>query len=88
MATVGFVGLGVMGGTSTKRLLDAGHTVHGYNRTREKAQWLVERGLILARLAARGRRAVRRHLRDGDQHAALDAVADGPGRLPRRPDAG
>jgi 3-hydroxyisobutyrate dehydrogenase-like beta-hydroxyacid dehydrogenase len=47
MATVGFVGLGVMGGTVTKRLLDAGHTVHGYNRTREKAQWLVERGLIL-----------------------------------------
>jgi 3-hydroxyisobutyrate dehydrogenase-like beta-hydroxyacid dehydrogenase len=36
-----------MGGTVTKRLLDAGHTVHGYNRTREKAQWLVDQGLIL-----------------------------------------
>jgi 3-hydroxyisobutyrate dehydrogenase-like beta-hydroxyacid dehydrogenase len=47
MATVGFVGLGAMGGTVTKRLLDAGHTVHGYNRTREKAAWLVEQGLIL-----------------------------------------
>src|SRR3954470_2224318 len=47
MATVGFVGLGVMGGTVTKRLLAAGHTVHGYNRTREKAQWLVDRGLLL-----------------------------------------
>jgi 3-hydroxyisobutyrate dehydrogenase-like beta-hydroxyacid dehydrogenase len=47
MATVGFVGLGAMGGTVTKRLLDAGHTVHGYNRTREKAQWLVDQGLIL-----------------------------------------
>ena len=47
MATVGFVGLGTMGGTVTRRLLDAGHTVHGWNRTREKAQWLVERGLIL-----------------------------------------
>jgi 3-hydroxyisobutyrate dehydrogenase-like beta-hydroxyacid dehydrogenase len=47
MATVGFVGLGAMGGTVTKRLLDAGHTVHGYNRTREKASWLVEQGLIL-----------------------------------------
>jgi 3-hydroxyisobutyrate dehydrogenase-like beta-hydroxyacid dehydrogenase len=47
MATVGFVGLGAMGGTVTKRLLDAGHTVHGYNRTREKASWLVDRGLIL-----------------------------------------
>ncbi len=47
MATLGFVGLGVMGGGVAKRLLDAGHTVHGYNRTREKAQWLVERGLVL-----------------------------------------
>src|SRR3954453_15067574 len=44
MATVGFVGLGAMGGTVTKLLLDAGHTVHGYNRTREKAQWLVDPG--------------------------------------------
>jgi 3-hydroxyisobutyrate dehydrogenase-like beta-hydroxyacid dehydrogenase len=47
MATVGFVGLGTMGGTVTVRLLDAGHTVHGWNRTREKAQWLVDRGLVL-----------------------------------------
>ena len=48
MATLGFVGLGVMGSTVTKRLLDAGHTVHGWNRTREKAQWLVEHGMLLA----------------------------------------
>jgi 3-hydroxyisobutyrate dehydrogenase len=47
MAKLGFVGLGVMGGGITKRLLDAGHTVAGYNRTREKATWLVERGLEL-----------------------------------------
>jgi len=37
-----------MGSTVTKRLLDAGHTVHGWNRTREKAQWLVEHGMLLA----------------------------------------
>jgi len=48
LATLGFVGLGTMGGTVTKRLLDAGHTVHGWNRTREKAQWLVEHGMQLA----------------------------------------
>jgi 3-hydroxyisobutyrate dehydrogenase-like beta-hydroxyacid dehydrogenase len=47
MAEVGFVGLGVMGGGVAGRLLEAGHTVHGYNRTREKAQRLVERGLVL-----------------------------------------
>jgi 3-hydroxyisobutyrate dehydrogenase-like beta-hydroxyacid dehydrogenase len=47
LATVGFVGLGAMGGNVAKRLLDAGHGVHGFNRTREKAQWLRERGLVL-----------------------------------------
>jgi 3-hydroxyisobutyrate dehydrogenase-like beta-hydroxyacid dehydrogenase len=45
MANLGFVGLGVMGGRMVKRLLDAGHTVHGYNRTRSKGDWLVEQGM-------------------------------------------
>ena len=42
MATLGFVGLGAMGGRVTKRLLDAGYSVTGYNRTRSKAQWLID----------------------------------------------
>ena len=37
MARIGFVGLGVMGGGIAGRLLDAGHEVTGYNRTRGKA---------------------------------------------------
>jgi 3-hydroxyisobutyrate dehydrogenase len=45
MAAVGFVGLGVMGGRITRRLLLAGHTVTGYNRTRAKAEWLLAEGL-------------------------------------------
>jgi 3-hydroxyisobutyrate dehydrogenase-like beta-hydroxyacid dehydrogenase len=45
MANLGFIGLGVMGGQMVKRLLDKGHTVTGYNRTRSKAQWLVDRGM-------------------------------------------
>jgi 3-hydroxyisobutyrate dehydrogenase-like beta-hydroxyacid dehydrogenase len=45
--TLGFVGLGVMGGGVARRLIAAGHTVHGYNRTREKARPLEERGLRL-----------------------------------------
>ena len=44
-ATLGFVGLGVMGGRMAKRLLDAGHPVVGYNRTRAKAQWLIDKGM-------------------------------------------
>jgi 3-hydroxyisobutyrate dehydrogenase-like beta-hydroxyacid dehydrogenase len=45
MANLGFIGLGVMGGQMVKRLLDKGHTLTGYNRTRSKAQWLVDRGM-------------------------------------------
>ncbi len=45
MAKVGFVGLGVMGSRMVKRLLDAGHTVIGYNRTKAKAQWLIDAGM-------------------------------------------
>jgi 3-hydroxyisobutyrate dehydrogenase-like beta-hydroxyacid dehydrogenase len=45
MATLGFVGLGVMGGRIVKRLLDAGHTATGYNRTKSKAQWLLDLGM-------------------------------------------
>ncbi len=45
MANVGFVGLGVMGSRMVKRLLEAGHAVTGYNRTKSKAQWLVDAGM-------------------------------------------
>ncbi|HAG98936.1 MAG TPA: oxidoreductase, partial [Ktedonobacter sp.] len=46
MAKLGFVGLGAMGGRVTKRLLEAGHTVTGYNRTKSKAQWLLDQGML------------------------------------------
>jgi 3-hydroxyisobutyrate dehydrogenase-like beta-hydroxyacid dehydrogenase len=45
MAKVGYIGLGAMGGRVAKRLLDAGHTVTGYNRTKSKAQWLLDSGM-------------------------------------------
>jgi len=45
MANLGFVGLGTMGSRVAKRLLDAGHTVTGYNRTKSKAQWLIDAGM-------------------------------------------
>jgi 3-hydroxyisobutyrate dehydrogenase-like beta-hydroxyacid dehydrogenase len=48
MANLGYVGLGVMGGNMVSRLLEKGHTVTGYNRTRSKAQWLVDRGMRFA----------------------------------------
>jgi len=45
MAKVGFIGLGVMGSQMVNRLLDKGHTVTGYNRTRSKAEWLIGKGM-------------------------------------------
>jgi 3-hydroxyisobutyrate dehydrogenase-like beta-hydroxyacid dehydrogenase len=46
VASVGFIGLGVMGGGIAGRLLAAGHEVHGWNRTRSKAAGLEEQGLV------------------------------------------
>ena len=45
MANLGYVGLGVMGGQMVNRLLEKGHSVTGYNRTRSKVQWLIDKGM-------------------------------------------
>jgi 3-hydroxyisobutyrate dehydrogenase-like beta-hydroxyacid dehydrogenase len=45
---LGFVGLGVMGQGIVPRLLAAGHKVTGWNRAKEKAKPLVEKGMALA----------------------------------------
>ncbi len=45
MANLGFIGLGVMGGNMVERLLSKGHSVAGYNRTRSKAQLLIDKGM-------------------------------------------
>jgi 3-hydroxyisobutyrate dehydrogenase-like beta-hydroxyacid dehydrogenase len=42
---IGLVGLGAMGAGIVPRLLAAGHTVTGWNRTKEKAQSLIETGM-------------------------------------------
>jgi 3-hydroxyisobutyrate dehydrogenase-like beta-hydroxyacid dehydrogenase len=48
MVNVGFIGLGTMGGTMVQRLLSAGHKVVGHNRTKSKADWLVDLGMMWA----------------------------------------
>jgi 3-hydroxyisobutyrate dehydrogenase len=45
MAKLGFVGLGVMGSEMVLRLLEKGHGVTGYNRTKSKAQRLIDKGM-------------------------------------------
>src|SRR5664279_502243 len=41
MTEIGFVGLGIMGRNIVERLMAAGHTVSGHNRTRAKAEPLI-----------------------------------------------
>jgi 3-hydroxyisobutyrate dehydrogenase-like beta-hydroxyacid dehydrogenase len=78
MAKLGFIGLGVMGGNMVARLLEKGHTVTGYNRTRSKAQWLLDRGMKFAdspKAVAANSDVTLSMVTNG---AALAAIADGP----------
>lgn len=45
---IGFIGLGKMGAAIARNLCLAGHEVHVYNRTREKAEKLVMDGAVVA----------------------------------------
>lgn len=45
METIGFIGLGHMGGNMAARYLAGGYTVFGEARNRQDAQWLIEKGL-------------------------------------------
>lgn len=74
---VGFIGLGSMGSRLAGRLLAAGDEVHGYNRSRAKAEELIGQGLIWhdspRALAAASDITISMVSDD----AALDAVASG-----------
>lgn len=45
---IGFLGLGAMGSLIVRRLIEAGYTVIGWNRSRDKAQPLIEAGMKFA----------------------------------------
>jgi 3-hydroxyisobutyrate dehydrogenase-like beta-hydroxyacid dehydrogenase len=81
MAKLGFIGLGVMGGNMVSRLLDKGHTVTGYNRTRSKAQWLVARGMRWADSPREVAEASDVTFSMVTNQAALAVVAEGPDGL-------
>jgi 3-hydroxyisobutyrate dehydrogenase-like beta-hydroxyacid dehydrogenase len=78
MANLGFVGLGAMGSRMVKRLLDAGHAVTGYNRTKSKAQWLLDLGMRLADSPRAVVEAADITLSMVTNTAALKAVTEGP----------
>jgi len=78
MAQIGYVGLGVMGSQMANRFLEKGHAVTGYNRTRSKAQWLVDKGLKLADSPRAVAAAVDVTLSMVTNSQALAEIADGP----------
>jgi len=78
MTTIGYIGLGTMGGRIANRLLSKGHAVVGYNRTRSRAQWLVDRGLTLADSPKDVASASDVAFVMVSNSAAVESVADGP----------
>jgi 3-hydroxyisobutyrate dehydrogenase-like beta-hydroxyacid dehydrogenase len=78
MANLGFIGLGVMGGQMVDRLLNHGHTVTGYNRTRAKAQWLIDKGMKWADTPRGVCEAADVTLSMVTNSEALEDVAEGP----------
>jgi 3-hydroxyisobutyrate dehydrogenase-like beta-hydroxyacid dehydrogenase len=78
MTTIGFVGLGAMGSRIARRLLDAGNELYGTNRTKSRAQPLIERGLQwrdTPRQVAAAAEVIFSMVTDD---AALHAVTSGP----------
>jgi 3-hydroxyisobutyrate dehydrogenase-like beta-hydroxyacid dehydrogenase len=78
MANLGFIGLGVMGSEMVTRLLEKGHRVTGYNRTRAKAQRLIDRGMRWADSPRAVAEVAEFTFSMVTNSAALAAVADGP----------
>jgi 3-hydroxyisobutyrate dehydrogenase-like beta-hydroxyacid dehydrogenase len=78
MANLGFVGLGVMGSEMVVRLLDKGHTVTGYNRTRSKAERLIKKGMKWADSPRAVCAAAEVTFSMVTNEKALGAVMDGP----------
>ena len=78
MAKLGFVGLGVMGSEMVLRLLSKGHAVTGYNRTRSKAERLLQKGMKWGdspRAVAAAADVVFSMVTNS---AALEAIVEGP----------
>jgi 3-hydroxyisobutyrate dehydrogenase len=80
MATIGFIGLGAMGGAMAQRLLDRGHDMRVWNRNPARAAELVVGGARVAstpREAADGADVVLLSVADGDALRSVTSGCDG-----------
>jgi 3-hydroxyisobutyrate dehydrogenase-like beta-hydroxyacid dehydrogenase len=80
MVSLGFIGLGMMGSRMVKRLLDAGYSVTGYNRTKSKAEPLIQQGMKWAatpRDAALAADVIFSNMANNDALRSITIGADG-----------
>src|SRR5215213_11942011 len=75
---IGFAGLGAMGAGIARRLMDSGHELSGWNRTREKAQPLLDAGMAWADTPRELAASVDVLFTMLTNTAAIEATADGP----------
>jgi 3-hydroxyisobutyrate dehydrogenase-like beta-hydroxyacid dehydrogenase len=78
VANLGFVGLGVMGSLMAQRLLEKGHNLTGYNRTRSKAQSLIDKGMKFAETPRAVAQAADVTFSSVANSAALTSIVEGP----------
>jgi 3-hydroxyisobutyrate dehydrogenase-like beta-hydroxyacid dehydrogenase len=78
MTTLGFVGLGAMGSRIAGRLVDSGNQVYATNRTKAKAQPLIDRGLRWRESPREVAAAAEVVFSMVTDDAALGAIASGP----------
>ncbi len=78
MTTLGFVGLGHMGGNMAARFLAAGYTVYGESRDRQHADGLVHEGLQWRGTPREVAEAVDVLITSLPDDAVLESVASGP----------
>ncbi|HEY1564689.1 MAG TPA: NAD(P)-dependent oxidoreductase [Gaiellaceae bacterium] len=76
--SIGFVGLGNMGGNMAARLLAAGYPVSGSQRSRERAQHLIEQGLQWCETPRQVSETVEVVITSLPDDAVLNEVATGP----------
>jgi len=81
MANLGYVGLGEMGGLMVKRLMEKGHTVTGYNRTKSKAERLIDLGMVWADSPREVCEAADMTLSMVSDSNAVTEIAEGPDGL-------
>ena len=75
---LGYVGLGAMGSRMAKRLLGAGHPLIGYNRTKSKAQELLNTGMQWGETPRAVAEAADITFTMITDTAALEAISHGP----------